>query len=80
MKTIAQQLNIKEFPFQIRDKNGKELYWEDQDGFWKRYEYNSNGWCIYWETSNGLFADNRPKYCEGKLVEVDGIKYKLVKA
>ena len=29
MKTIAQQLNIKEFPFRIKDKNGNQIYFED---------------------------------------------------
>ena len=33
MKTIAQQLNIKEFPFEITDKNGNEVYFEESDGF-----------------------------------------------
>ena len=32
MKTIAQQLNIKEFPFEIKDKNGKEIYYENSYG------------------------------------------------
>ena len=32
MNTIAQQLNIKEFPFRIKDKNGKQIYYEDSDG------------------------------------------------
>jgi hypothetical protein len=29
MKTIAQQLNIKEFPFIIKDTNGNEIYFEN---------------------------------------------------
>ncbi|MHA2009961.1 MAG: hypothetical protein ACW980_21820 [Promethearchaeota archaeon] len=32
MKTITQQLNIKEFPFKIKDKNGRILYFEDSEG------------------------------------------------
>ena len=99
--TIAQQLKIKEFPFVIKDKNGKEIYYEDSDGYWRKSEYDSNGKKIYFEDSNGnwykrefdsngnqiyyedsdgLINDNRPKPCEGKLVEIDGVKYKLVKA
>lgn len=120
MKTIAQQLGIKDFPFEIMDKNGKQIYWEDSNGFWVKYEYDSNGkliysetskgyWVkweydsngneIYWENSRGYWAkweydsdgnriyaensvgvviDNRPKpSCEGKVVEIDGKKYKL---
>ena len=122
MKTIAQQLNIKEFPFAIKDKNGKEIYferrngywiktefdsngkeiyYEDSFGYWYKYEYDSKGnqiyfensdgvWCkyeydskgnrIYYENSLGRIEDNRPKQsCEGKIVEIDGKKYKLTK-
>lgn len=98
MKTIAQQLNVTEFPFEIRDKNGNQIYWEDHDGYWcksefdsngnkiyfenfdgywSKWEYDSNGNCIYYENYNGLIEDNRPKGCEGKVVEIDGKKYKL---
>ena len=34
MKTIAQQLNVKQFPFEIKDKNGKVIYYEDSYGYW----------------------------------------------
>ena len=99
MKTIAQQLNIKEFPFTIKDKNGKVIYWEDSkgdwdkseydsngneiyhedsSGYWWKYEYDSNGNQIYFENSHGKIVDNRSKSCEGKVVEIDGKKYKLV--
>ena len=99
MKTIAQQLNVTEFPFSIKDKNGNEIYREDSNGFWIKREYDSNGnviyretsdgyWCkweydsngnrIYFENYNGLIEDNRPKGCDGRVIEVDGKKYKLV--
>ena len=32
-KTIAQQLNIKDFPFEIKDKNGNRIYLENSDGY-----------------------------------------------
>jgi hypothetical protein len=122
MKTIAQQLNVKEFPFEIKDSNGKEIYYEDSngrwykgeydsqgkeiyyeesdgywskreydsqgnviyfensDGYWFKREYNSQGNVIYFENSNGRIDDRIPKpNCEGKTVEIDGVKYKLVK-
>jgi hypothetical protein len=101
MKTIAQQLNIKEFPFVIKDSQGKRIYYEDSDGFWCKIEYDSQGREIYRENSNwcwgkieydsngneiryeniyGIITVKRPKpTCEGKTVEIDGIKYKLVK-
>ena len=119
MKTIAQQLNVKDFPFTIRDKNGNVIYieystgvwnkreydcngnqiylensygyWhkikydsngnviysEDSNGVWFKIEFDSNGNKIYLENSNGEIIDNRPKGCEGKVVEIDGKKYKL---
>jgi hypothetical protein len=98
MKTIAQQFNIKEFPFTIKDKNGNLLYYETPDrywsksefdsngnptlyetstGFWEKREYDSNGNEIYYENSEGKIIDNRPKSCEGKIVEIDGKKYEL---
>ena len=62
------------------DSNGNQIYCKDSDGDWWKWEYDSNGNEIYFENSNGLIRDNRPKYCENKIVEIDGVKYKLVKA
>ena len=56
MKTIAQQLNVKEFPFTIKDKNGNEIYWEDSDGYWRKYEYDSNGNPIYFEYTDEYWS------------------------
>ena len=98
MKTIAQQLKIKDFPFEIKDDNGNviyheesdgfwckrefdekgnEIYYENSDGFWQKKEYDEKGNKIYYEDSYGEVIDKRPK-CD-KVVEIDGIKYKLVK-
>jgi hypothetical protein len=52
-KTIAQQLKITEFPFIIKDKNGKEIYFETSYGTWEKYQYDQNGNRIYYEASNG---------------------------
>ena len=54
--TIAQQLKIKDFPFEIKDKNGNQIYWEDSNGYWKKREYDTNGKIIYYEHSNGDWA------------------------
>ena len=100
MKTIAQQLNVKEFPFEIKDSKGRTIYYENSErgwfkreydsngnityfessnGFWEKKEYDSNGnTIIYYENSSEVIVDKRPT-CEGKTVEIDGVKYKLVK-
>jgi hypothetical protein len=53
MTTIAQQLKIKEFPFEIKDSNGNRIYWEGQNGSWSKTEFESNGKEIYYESSYG---------------------------
>jgi hypothetical protein len=53
MKTIAQQLNVKEFPFIIKDSNGKLIYREESNGGWSKSEYDSNGKEILLENSAG---------------------------
>ena len=55
MATIAQQLNVKEFPFIIKDGKGKTIYREDSDGSWSKWEYDSRGNEIYYENSNDLW-------------------------
>jgi len=51
--TIAQQLKIKDFPFTINDSNGKLIYYENSNGYWRKYEYDANGNVIYFENSTG---------------------------
>jgi len=99
MKTIAQQLNVTEFPFTVEDSQGNliyfenckgywyklelnsqgnKIYYKDSNGFWDKREYDSQGNQIYYENSYGYILDNRPKSpCEGKIVEIEGKKYKL---
>ena len=62
-----------------RDSKGNLIYHEDSGGGWRKHEYDSQGNEIYYENSKGEIRDNRPKSCEGKIVEFDGVKYKLVK-
>lgn len=61
MKTIAQQLGITEFPFEIRDKNGNVIYWEKSNNSWYIQEYDSNGTIIYLEEDGNVIFDDRPK-------------------
>ena len=53
--TIAQQLKVTDFPFFIKDKNGKEIYCENSNGSWFKREYDSNGNVIYYEDSDGFW-------------------------
>jgi len=56
MKTISQQLNIKSFPFEIKDKNGNIIYCEDNDGFWFKKEYDEKNNLLYTESSKGYWG------------------------
>lgn len=70
MKTIAQQLNVKDFPFIIEDKDGNVIYWENSSGFWRKREYDSNGKPIYKENSDGFWE--RYEYdSNGKLIHCE---------
>jgi hypothetical protein len=60
-QTIAQFLNVKDFPFVIKDKNGNIIYREYSNGYWVKREYDDQGNEIYSEDSNGKIIDNRPK-------------------
>lgn len=77
--TKAQQLGIKDFPYEEKDEVGRETYWENDFGYWYKAEYDSNGNRYYWENSNGrgyvkTFDENN------KLIsEIDIQTYKLYK-
>ena len=60
-KTIAQQLNVTDFPFMISDKDGNRIYYENCHNYWAKSEYDSSGNMIYYENSEGVVTDNRPK-------------------
>lgn len=55
-KTIAQQLGVKEFPFEIKDKNNNRIYYEDSNGYWAKSEFDKDGNEIYYEISNGYWV------------------------
>ena len=81
-QTIAQQIKWNfetNGNLEIYDKNGKLIYFEFSNGHWGKWEYNSQGNRIYFENSDGIIKDNRPKSCEGDIVEFGGEKFKLVK-
>ena len=54
--TIAQQLNITEFPFSINNSAGHEIYNEDSTGYWAKREYDANGNLTRRETSTGCWS------------------------
>lgn len=69
--TIAKQLKIKDFPFEIRDRNDKIIYVENSDGSWQRREYDANGNNIFYEDSNGVWA-KREYDANGKQISEEG--------
>ena len=76
MKTIAEQLNIKEFPFVIKDKNGNKIYWEDENGYWIKTEYDSKGNRIYLEDSYGFWIKTEYDSKGNKIYWEDSNGYK----
>jgi hypothetical protein len=62
MKTIAQQLNVTKFPFEITNEDGLQIYRENSDGYWIKTEYNERGKLIYHEDSDVYW--NKRKYDE----------------
>jgi len=59
------------------DNNGYETYQEFSDGFWYRYEYDEDGNQTYYECSGGYKKVTKRSSCDGKVIEIDGKKYKL---
>ena len=57
---------------------GNRVYYEDSDGNWEKSEFDDQGNLVYWKNSDGEIENNRPQQnCEGKIVEINGKKYKL---
>lgn len=67
------------FPIEIKNKAGKETYYEKSNGWWCKREHDSAGNKTYYEDINGfkIGTPRASKTCEGKVVEVDGVKYEL---
>ena len=61
------------------DSKGNQTYYENSDGYWYRCERDAKGIATYFENSSGSKrgTPRSSKTCEGKVIEVDGIKYKL---
>ena len=79
MKTIAEQLNVKEFPFTIKDKKSNEIYWEDSTGYWRKSEFDSKGNRIYYENSYGYWIKSEYDSKGNKIYYEDSIGYWIKK-
>jgi hypothetical protein len=53
--TIAQEKGITEFPFIIKNEDGKEIYHETKDGQWVKKQYNSYGYTSRLDKSDGFW-------------------------
>lgn len=57
---------------------GQQTYFEKSNGYWSKHEYDSQGNETYFENSDGYKEGTpRSQSCAGKVVEIDGKKYKL---
>lgn len=60
------------------DASGNQTYYEDSCDFWGKREYDASGNQTYYENSNGEKRGTpTSQSCTGKVIEVDGKKYKL---
>lgn len=59
MKTIAQQLGVTEFPFEIKDFDGNVIYHEERDGSYYKKIYDLNGNVVYHEDSGNIIVGSR---------------------
>jgi uncharacterized protein RhaS with RHS repeats len=59
------------------DSNGNVTYYENSTGAWSKTEYDSNGNETHYEDSYGTIRGSKKCSCNGKVVEIDGKKYKL---
>ena len=60
------------------DKKGNKTYSETSTGIWLRREYDKDGKKTYFENSYGDKRGTKRSSCSGKVIEVDGKKYKLI--
>ena len=60
------------------DENGNLTYFEDSNGDWYQREYDESCNETYYEDSYGLKKGTKRGSCSGKVIEIDGKKYKLI--
>jgi hypothetical protein len=72
------EFEAKEFPLRLYNKDGKEIYSCDLEGNESWHEYDEDGDLIYCHHSKSKNRGTpRSNSLEGKVVEIDGKKYKL---
>ena len=60
------------------DSDGNLTYCETSVGYWEKFECDAEGNETYFENSDGRKGGTpRSQSCAGKVIEVDGKKYKL---
>ena len=61
------------------DANDYPTYYENSNGFVRNWERDANGNDTYYKDSNGVTrgTPRSAKTCEGKVMELDGVKYEL---
>ena len=47
---------VSKYDDSILNEKGYQIYYEDSDGFWNKYEYDNNGKEIYYEDSDGYWV------------------------
>jgi hypothetical protein len=77
--TKAQQLRIKDFPYEEKDERERTTYWENEFGYWIKIGYDLKGNKVYHENSNGYgyvwtFDENNKI-----ITEIDIQTYKIYK-
>ena len=65
------------FPIEIKNAKGTATYLEYSGGFWCKLEHDSKGEVTYYEDPDGVRRGMSRADFEGKVIEVDGIKYEL---
>ena len=57
MKTVAQILkhDFSNGDLSLYDSNGNEIYYENSNGYWIKYDYDINSNEIYYEDSKGYW-------------------------
>ena len=82
--TIAEQLKVKDFPFEIKDSNNNRIYFETLHGDWNKKDYDSNNNVIFFINSDGYWikkeydSKNNVIYSENSDGEIEDNRLKSI--